>query len=405
MKPSNSSRGRGIHIIDDINDLNVDELSIISRYVTNPLLINGYKFDLRIYVVVTCYEPLRIYVYKEGLARFASETYTAKFNKNNKYMHLTNYSINKKNEHFVQNESAENDDFGFKWSLSAFCKHLETVGINMSLLWSRIFDVLIKTLACGEHYVLQAMKKNQMHRQNCYEVFGFDILLDSDLKPWLVEVNLSPSLSSDSPLDLTIKSHLILDTFNMIQVKRFDRKKESLNKIKYRSKGGPLPGGGPSSAKHKSYKQESSLCGQFQIPPTGANEVFVSNYHVNPQLNQILDRILEEYPDEFGHLEEPLKKSSMLKFRDILNESAIEYNRLGEFVRIFPSKHSKPYEKYFSGLFGTRMLNRIVHKVLFTNEILPYEKLGNKVQSGNAEERKPKVTDPKNLKYDIDVPQ
>jgi len=405
VKPSNSSRGRGIHIIDDINDLNVDELSIISRYVTNPLLINGYKFDLRIYVVVTCYEPLRIYVYKEGLARFASETYTAKFNKNNKYMHLTNYSINKKNEHFVQNESAENDDFGFKWSLSAFCKHLETVGINMSLLWSRIFDVLIKTLACGEHYVLQAMKKNQMHRQNCYEVFGFDILLDSDLKPWLVEVNLSPSLSSDSPLDLTIKSHLILDTFNMIQVKRFDRKKESLNKIKYRSKGGPLPGGGPSSAKHKSYKQESSLCGQFQIPPTGANEVFVSNYHVNPQLNQILDRILEEYPDEFGHLEEPLKKSSMLKFRDILNESAIEYNRLGEFVRIFPSKHSKPYEKYFSGLFGTRMLNRIVHKVLFTNEILPYEKLGNKVQSGNAEERKPKVTDPKNLKYDIDVPQ
>ena len=191
----------------------------------------------------------------------------------------------------------------------------------------------------------------------------------------------------------------------MIQVKRFDRKKESLNKIKYRSKGGPLPGGGPSSAKHKSYKQESSLCGQFQIPPTGANEVFVSNYHVNPQLNQILDRILEEYPDEFGHLEEPLKKSSMLKFRDILNETAIEFNRLGEFVRIFPSKHSKPYEKYFSGLFGTRMLNRIVHKVLFTNEILPYEKLGNKLQSGNAEERKPKVTDPKNLKYDIDVPQ
>lgn len=101
VKPSNSSRGRGIHIIDDINDLNVDELSIISRYITNPLLINGYKFDLRIYVCVTSYEPLRIYVYKEGLARFASETYTAKFNKNNKYMHLTNYSINKKNENFV----------------------------------------------------------------------------------------------------------------------------------------------------------------------------------------------------------------------------------------------------------------------------------------------------------------
>ena len=98
---------------------------------------------------------------------------------------------------------------------------------------------------------------------NCYEIFGFDILLDSDLKPWLVEVNLSPSLSTDSPLDHTIKCQLLTDTFNMIQVKRFDRKKESLNKIKYRSKGGNIPGSGPSSAKNKSYKVESSLCGQL----------------------------------------------------------------------------------------------------------------------------------------------
>lgn len=106
----------------------------------------------------------------------------------------------------------------------------------MNLLWSRIYDVIIKTIACGEHYVLQAMKKNGMHRQNCFEVFGFDILLDSDLKPWLVEVNLSPALSCDSPLDHTIKANLLTDTFNMVGIKRFDRKKESLNKIKYRAK-------------------------------------------------------------------------------------------------------------------------------------------------------------------------
>ena len=84
-----------------------------------------------------------------------------------------------------------------------------------------------------------------MHRQNCFEVFGFDILLDSDLKPWLVEVNLSPSLTSDSPLDHQIKANLLTDTFNMVSVQRFDRKKESLNKIKYRSKGNSnMPHGG-----------------------------------------------------------------------------------------------------------------------------------------------------------------
>lgn len=76
VKPANLSRGRGIYIIDDIGEVNVDELSIISRYISNPLLINGHKFDLRIYVCVTSIDPLRIYVFKEGLARFATQEYT-----------------------------------------------------------------------------------------------------------------------------------------------------------------------------------------------------------------------------------------------------------------------------------------------------------------------------------------
>ena len=62
-------------------------------------------------------------------------------------------------------------------------------------------------------------------------------MIDSDLKPWLIEINLSPSLATDSPLDMTIKSNLLADTFNLIGVRRFDRKKESLNKVKNRMKG------------------------------------------------------------------------------------------------------------------------------------------------------------------------
>jgi tubulin polyglutamylase TTLL5 len=127
--------------------------------------------------------------------------------------------------------------------LSAFCNHLEQVGIDMDLLWSRIFDLAVKTIACGEHYVIGAMKKNNMYRLNCFEVFGFDILVDSDLKPWLVEVNLSPSLATDSPLDMVIKTNLLTDTFNMIGIRRFDRRKESLNKLKYRNKNGAFSGG------------------------------------------------------------------------------------------------------------------------------------------------------------------
>jgi Tubulin-tyrosine ligase family len=104
----------------------IDEQCIVSRYITNPLLINGLKFDLRVYVLITSFDPWRIYVYDEGLARFASEPYNSpasgpgegqsqqnakdggsSVTKNNKFAHLTNYSINKKNDKYVQNANAD----------------------------------------------------------------------------------------------------------------------------------------------------------------------------------------------------------------------------------------------------------------------------------------------------------
>lgn len=77
VKPSGSSRGRGIYIINSPKQLQRvgNESLVVSRYIESPLLLYGHKFDLRIYVVVTCFDPLRIYVYREGLVRFASEKY------------------------------------------------------------------------------------------------------------------------------------------------------------------------------------------------------------------------------------------------------------------------------------------------------------------------------------------
>ena len=107
----------------------------------------------------------------------------------------------------------------------------------MDLLWSKVYDVIIKTLIAGEHPVISGMKRNCSYRTNCFELLGFDILLDSDLKPWLIEVNISPSLSCDSPLDTQIKTKLISDAFNLVGMKKFDWKKESMNKMKNRIKG------------------------------------------------------------------------------------------------------------------------------------------------------------------------
>lgn len=131
----------------------IDENCIISRYVANPFLINGLKFDMRVYVCITSMDPWRIYMYNEGLIRFASEPYDMAMGKGAKYSHLTNYSINKKNDKYINNVNADIDDTGHKWSFAGLTKHLEHIGINMDLMWSRIYDVVIKSILSIDGHV------------------------------------------------------------------------------------------------------------------------------------------------------------------------------------------------------------------------------------------------------------
>lgn len=86
-----------------------------------PHLIDGFKYDLRVYVFVNGINPLRIYMYKDGLARFATVLYEKPNKKNlgNLFMHLTNYAINKESENFVHNTDKNNDDVGSKRSLQS----------------------------------------------------------------------------------------------------------------------------------------------------------------------------------------------------------------------------------------------------------------------------------------------
>ena len=75
---------------------------VASEYIDKPLLIDGYKFDLRVYVAITSINPLRIYMYEDGLARFDTQKYQAEYAniKTAKYVHLTNYSLNKFSANF-----------------------------------------------------------------------------------------------------------------------------------------------------------------------------------------------------------------------------------------------------------------------------------------------------------------
>jgi tubulin polyglutamylase TTLL6/13 len=109
-----------------LEDIDPHEHCVVQRYIHKPLLIEGLKFDLRIYVLLSGVDPLRIYMYEEGLARFATEQYTVPkdANLNKLYMHLTNYAINKNNKKFISNKSANKDSIGHKRSLTYVFRHL-----------------------------------------------------------------------------------------------------------------------------------------------------------------------------------------------------------------------------------------------------------------------------------------
>lgn len=126
------------------------------------------------------------------------------------------------------------DNKGLKLSISALLKCLETRDIDVECLWDRIYDLVTRTIVSIDPVVVGAVTTMGLHRNNCFGLFGFDVLIDAHLKPWLLEVNPMPSLATESPLDFYIKSNLISDTLNLVGIQVSDRMTEGVSKTKAR---------------------------------------------------------------------------------------------------------------------------------------------------------------------------
>ncbi|KAL3317902.1 Tubulin polyglutamylase ttll4 [Cichlidogyrus casuarinus] len=218
LKPSAASRGIGIRLIDKWSQVPKKRNCIVQRYIANPYLINGNKFDLRIYAVVSCVDPLRVYIHQDGLVRFASQKYTNSNNHlSNRFIHLTNYSINKMSADYVNNNN-ENAMQGHKWGLRLLWSYLAQKGVQVDYIWANIKDLVIKTVLSCESKLFSALDQFAPRSHCASELFGFDVLLDEKLEPWLIEVNISPSMHSDTPLDDAIKSKVLCDFYNLVGV-------------------------------------------------------------------------------------------------------------------------------------------------------------------------------------------
>lgn len=118
----------------------------------------------------------------------------------------------------------EEEQMESKWSLKMLKDEYEKMGIDYGEVYANIKDVCIKTLMSVEPYMV-TQNRTAKSRNSCFELYGFDVLMDTNMKPWLLEVNVLPSLSCSSPFDRQVKSILMSDTFHLLGFKLFDRKK------------------------------------------------------------------------------------------------------------------------------------------------------------------------------------
>eukprot|EP01120_Amphizonella_sp_Union-15-10_P005798 TRINITY_DN1767_c0_g1_i1.p1 TRINITY_DN1767_c0_g1~~TRINITY_DN1767_c0_g1_i1.p1 ORF type:complete len:437 (-),score=53.28 TRINITY_DN1767_c0_g1_i1:7-1317(-) len=251
-KPSRNSCGRGIFLTNDLeilknhhqlkNKLNTLEFSneqssdlspqpieptnqrktyIVQRYIDDPFLLSGYKFDLRIYVLVTSMLPLTAYVYQDGLVRFCTLPYLPYLtgNPTDIYRHLCNTSVQRSQYKKLMNGS-DNQFANFmkelgckgthpKITLPNLFRNFDEIGVDKHAVWNDFKKVILKTLV-----TFSPLLPNSDPRE--FNLYGFDLLLDQKLKPWLIEVNLSPSMNVSSYEDVFVKEPLMDDLLKVL---------------------------------------------------------------------------------------------------------------------------------------------------------------------------------------------
>ena len=206
-----------------------DNEKVVQRYIQKPLLINGLKHDLRIYVLIASVEPLIAFINEEGLARFCTTPYenpTQDAKTKDRNAHLTNFSLNKTSPNFVHTDELVEPNDGSKQTLSSYWKTLEKLGYNTE-------DIKKEIVKLNQH-LLKAIKPFLGYFQKCifprsepgkcFHILGVDILLDSKCRPWILEINASPSLSIDSTIREEIETDPVIVTNNPLKHKMKETK-------------------------------------------------------------------------------------------------------------------------------------------------------------------------------------
>ncbi|CAH0383117.1 unnamed protein product [Bemisia tabaci] len=219
VQKSNSHRGIRIQKVEDLN-LNTPE-TFVQEFIHNPLLVDGFKFDVGIYTIITSIDPLRLYIYNgDFLLRFCPEKYHPFDPQNlNKYVigddYLPTWKVPSLMKYY--NELG----FGMRESLNA---HLRSQGKNPQKIWDQMEEAIRLVVLKKEPQILKAVSKYPS-KNNFFEMFRFDFVVDDELNVFLLEANMSPNLSSDHyPPNQLLYRQVLFGLFSIVGLAHFKRR-------------------------------------------------------------------------------------------------------------------------------------------------------------------------------------
>jgi hypothetical protein len=186
VKPSGQGEGHGIFIVNTFNEILSRHLVldnfVVQPLLTNPYLVKGKKFDFRTYVLVTSMLPLRAYIYKEGLVRFAAGKYNPNATRGgSEEQYLTNTSVGKKYAHLSN----------LTWTFQGLKEHFTSKGIDGEEVFDRINEAIVRTLLAAEYRFHRSFLLNLggYDCHSCFQLLGVDVILDLALHPYVIEVS------------------------------------------------------------------------------------------------------------------------------------------------------------------------------------------------------------------------